>query len=60
MRDQNDQNVVSKMCSYICCCFTCFSRPEDKKHEYNNVPNNVGVENPDSVNTKMQNKRNMK
>jgi hypothetical protein len=34
----SDSSSVQKMCNFICSCFTCFQRPDEKKHEYNYVP----------------------
>jgi hypothetical protein len=38
-RRNEDPGFMNKMCNVICCCFTCFDRPQGDKTEYKNVPN---------------------
>ena len=49
-RNQVDRTFVDKMCKAICCCFTCFDRPEENGHEYNNVP--IAIESPPTAQSK--------
>ena len=53
----SDSSSVQKMCNFICSCFTCFQRPDEKKHEYNYVPESKTTK---LVATKADNKRNQK
>lgn len=48
-RQNGEVTLVNKMCSMICCCFTCFNRPEENGHEYNNVPISNAVDNSEHI-----------
>lgn len=51
---QQKPGKMQQVCNYICCCFTCFQRPEDK-HEYNNI--NQSDKNGNKRNQKLQMKQ---
>lgn len=51
-RNQVDRTFVDKMCKAICCCFTCFDRPEENGHEYNNVPIAIESSSPPTAQSK--------